>query len=57
MSKKISQKQKESKIEEIAQKERDETFDDEERKLDTEGNPVHPSLLEKSKEKESKKRF
>lgn len=55
MSKKTPQKEKESKIEEIAQKERDETFDEEERKLDTEGNPIHPSLLEKLKEKEHKK--
>lgn len=53
MSKKTPQK--EPKIEEIAQKERDETFDEEERTLDTEGNPIHPSLLEKLKEKDAQK--
>lgn len=44
---------KKDNMEDIAQKERDETLDEEERNLDTEGNSAHPSLDKLQKKKKS----
>lgn len=50
----MASKNKNEGIEDIALKERDETIGEAERNLDTEGNPIHPSLLEKLKKSKKK---